>query len=93
LPVDLTNNLVKPDAPVAVQPRLRLRDLVSSVDDEGQPDPNGQFFRSGASCIYREQGQRLIPIRIEVQGRQLEDIKAEVRSRIGPSLKAGYRVE
>ncbi|MGC3972482.1 MAG: efflux RND transporter permease subunit [Pirellulales bacterium] len=43
-------------------PRRRLGDLVSPVNEEGLPDPDGSFVRSAASTIYREQGKRLIAV-------------------------------
>ena len=58
-----------PTRPIHISstPRLRLRDLVSPVGDDGEPDPDGQFERPGASTIYREQGKRLIAIKFSVR--------------------------
>src|SRR5262249_10831054 len=56
--------LARTDNPISQQaPRLRLRDLVTPVGDDGAPDPNGQFERAGASDIYRENGKRMIAIK------------------------------
>jgi cobalt-zinc-cadmium resistance protein CzcA len=79
--------------PIANTPRLRLRDLVSPVGEDGAPDPNGQFERAGASKIYREQGKRLIAIKFSVRGRDLGGAVADAREKIKeiPELKAGYR--
>src|SRR5207249_4305074 len=52
-------------------PRRRLGDLVTPLNDKGQPDEKGSFVRPGASTIYREQGQRLIAIKFGVRGRDL----------------------
>ena len=54
------------DNPLSNTPRLRSRDLVSPVGDDGSPAPDGQFERHGASTIYREQGKRLIAIKFSV---------------------------
>ena len=48
-------------------PRRRLGDLVTPQDDNGRPDPNGSFVNSGASTIYREQGNRLIAVKFDVR--------------------------
>src|SRR5262249_58061197 len=50
------------EQPVSV-PRRRLRDLVTPLNDKGERDPNATFTRSGASTIYREQGERLIAVK------------------------------
>jgi cobalt-zinc-cadmium resistance protein CzcA len=52
-------------------PRLRLKDLVSPVGENGRPDPNGKFVRPGASIITREQGKRFIGIKFSVRERDL----------------------
>src|SRR2546427_268732 len=41
---------------IASSPRRRLKDLVTPLNDQGIPDPQGKFVRPGASTIYREQG-------------------------------------
>src|SRR5262249_35016498 len=43
-------------------PTRRIRDLVTPLNDRGQPDPDAGFLRPGASTIYREQGERLIAV-------------------------------
>ncbi len=50
-------------------PRRRLGDLVTPLDEEGKPDTHGDFVRSGASTIYREDGHRLIAVKFSVRGR------------------------
>jgi Cu/Ag efflux pump CusA len=74
-------------------PRLRLRDLVSPVDQYGRPHPKGEFARPGAAVIYRRDGKRLLPIRFSVAGRPLGDVQAEAASRIAPLLRAPYQIE
>jgi cobalt-zinc-cadmium resistance protein CzcA len=80
--------------PIAQQaPRLRLRDLVTPVGDDGSPDPEGQFERHGASDIYRENGKRMIAIKFSVRGRDLASAVAEAREKTSqiPELQAPYR--
>jgi cobalt-zinc-cadmium resistance protein CzcA len=74
-------------------PRLRLRDLVTPVGDDGAPDPDGQFTRPGASMIYREQGKRLIAIKFSVRGRDLAGAVAEAQARTNDIFKAPYHAE
>ena len=62
-------------------PRLRLRDLVSPVGDDGSPDPEGQYVQHGASTIYREQGKRLIAIKFGVRDRDLGGAVSEAQER------------
>jgi Cu/Ag efflux pump CusA len=66
-------------------PRLRLRDLVSPVNEEGK--------RPAAAVIYRVQGTRSLPVRFSVHGRSLADVRAEAEKKIAPLLKAPYRIE
>jgi cobalt-zinc-cadmium resistance protein CzcA len=80
------------DNPITQQaPRLRLRDLVTPVDDDGTPDPNGQFERAGASDIYRENGKRMIAIKFSVRGRDLASTVAEARKRTKDIFQSPYR--
>jgi heavy metal efflux system protein len=65
-----------------VVPRLRLRDLVSPVGDDGRPDPHGNFIRAGGSMITRENGKRYIAVRFGIRDRDLASTIAEVRTRI-----------
>jgi cobalt-zinc-cadmium resistance protein CzcA len=64
-------------------PRRRLGDLVTPLNDEGQPDPHRDsvhdFVRSGASTIYREDGRRLIAVKFSVRGRDLAGAVAQAR--------------
>jgi cobalt-zinc-cadmium resistance protein CzcA len=91
-PPDPTGTLARTDNPIAQQaPRLRLRDLVSPVGDDGAPDPSGQFERAGASDIYRENGKRMIAIKFSVRGRDLGSAVAEARTRTKKIFQAPYR--
>jgi cobalt-zinc-cadmium resistance protein CzcA len=72
-------------------PRLRLRDLVTPVGEDGAPDVDGHFTRPGASMIYREQGKRLIAIKFSVRGRDLAGAVAEAQERTKDIFKAPYR--
>jgi cobalt-zinc-cadmium resistance protein CzcA len=74
-------------------PRLRLGQLVTPVNDEGQLDPNGKFLRSGASTIYREQGKRFIAVKFSVRGRDLAGAVAEAQEKTSPLVPVGYRTE
>jgi heavy metal efflux system protein len=84
-------SLAMTDNPISSTPRLRLRDLVSPVGEDGAPDPYGQFERAGASDIYREQGKRMIAIKFSVRGRDLGSAVAEARSRTKELFQAPYR--
>jgi cobalt-zinc-cadmium resistance protein CzcA len=72
-------------------PRLRLRDLVTPVGEDGAPDAEGQFTRPGASMIYREQGKRLIALKFSVRGRDLAGAVAEGQEKTKDIFKAPYR--
>jgi cobalt-zinc-cadmium resistance protein CzcA len=77
--------------PISSTPRLRLRDLVSPVAEDGSPDPNGQFERPGAAAIYREQGRRLIAVKFSVRGRDLGSVVDEGKARIKDLIQPPYR--
>jgi cobalt-zinc-cadmium resistance protein CzcA len=76
-------------------PRLRLRDLVSPVAEDGSPDPSGQFERAGAAAIYREQGQkesgRVIAIKFSARGRDLGSVVDDANTRIQELIQPPYR--
>jgi len=71
-------------------PWVPLRELVSPVGEDGSPDPSGQFERLGASCIYREQGKRLIAIKFSVRGRDLGSAVAEAQERTKDLFQSPY---
>jgi cobalt-zinc-cadmium resistance protein CzcA len=77
--------------PISSTPRLRLRDLVSPVGDDGSPDPEGQFERHGASTIYREQNKRLIALKFSVRDRDLASSVADAQARTKDLFEAPYR--
>jgi cobalt-zinc-cadmium resistance protein CzcA len=79
--------------PITNKPRLRLRDLVSPVGKDGDPDPDGQFVRAGASTIYREQGNRLIAVKFSVKNRDLASAVAEAQEKTKDLLQEPYRAE
>jgi cobalt-zinc-cadmium resistance protein CzcA len=79
--------------PITNTPRLRLRDLVSSVGKGGDPDPDGRFERAGASTIYREQGERFIAVKFSVRGRDLAGTVAEARAQTAEVFRPPYRAE
>jgi cobalt-zinc-cadmium resistance protein CzcA len=72
-------------------PRRRLRDLVTPLNDEGRRDPKATFTRSGASTIYREQGERLIAVKFSVRGRDLASAVAEAQKRTRGFFQGSYR--
>ncbi len=75
------------------QPRRRLRDFVTPVNSRGIPDPNEGFIRSGASTIYREQGNRLIAVKFSVRGRDLASAVAEAQQKTEDLFTAPYTTE
>jgi cobalt-zinc-cadmium resistance protein CzcA len=91
-PPSTAGTLARTDTPITQQaPRLRLRDLVSPVGPDGEPDPKGQFERAGASDIYRENGKRMIAIKFSVRGRDLGGAVAEAKERTRDIFQAPYR--
>jgi cobalt-zinc-cadmium resistance protein CzcA len=80
LPAGIGSTLSALINPVTSTPRVRLRNLVSPVGEDGRPDPRGQYIRTGASTIYREQGNRLIAVKFSVSGRDLASAVAEARA-------------
>jgi heavy metal efflux system protein len=80
--------------PISNTPRLRLRDFVSPVGRDGQPDRNGRFERSGASTIYREEGKRLIAVKFSVDGRErdLGGAVDEARAVCKDLMKGPYKI-
>jgi cobalt-zinc-cadmium resistance protein CzcA len=60
------------------------------VGKNGAPDPNGNFERSGASTIYREQGKRVIAVKFTVRSRDLAGTVAEAREKSAHLFQAPY---
>jgi cobalt-zinc-cadmium resistance protein CzcA len=77
--------------PISSTPRLRLRDLVSPLGEDGAPDPGGQYERSGAADIYRENGKRMIAIKFSVRGRDLGSAVNEARAMTRDIFQPPYR--
>jgi cobalt-zinc-cadmium resistance protein CzcA len=78
-------------------PRVPLGKLVSPVGPDGRPDPKGSYVRTGASTIYREQGNRMIAVKFSVRDRDLASAVAEGQRKIAPlfekSKYQAYRTE
>jgi cobalt-zinc-cadmium resistance protein CzcA len=92
-PPAVTGSQTNTANPLSNTPRLRLRDLVSPLGDEGRPNPDGPFIRSGASTIYREQGNRLIAIKFSVRGRDLGGAVADAKEATASLFEVPYRAE
>ena len=72
-------------------PRVRLKDLVTPINERGLPDPNGRYVMPGASTIYREQGNRFVAIKFGVRVRDLASTVAEAKLKTAHLLKPPYR--
>jgi Cu/Ag efflux pump CusA len=93
IPVDIPVELPKPNDPIKNTPRLRLRDLVSPLGKDGQPDPEGQFAQAGAAAIYRENGKRLISIRFRVDSPEATTVLADAKKKLAPLVTSPYQAE
>jgi cobalt-zinc-cadmium resistance protein CzcA len=78
-------------------PRLRLKDLMSPVAEDGSVDPDGQLERAGASDIYRENGKRMIAVKFGVRNRDLasavEEAKESTQALVQPPYRAVWSGE
>ncbi len=76
-------------------PRERLGDLVTPQGDgpDSDPKPNGEYVRSGASTIAREQGTRLVAVKFGVRGRDLGSTVSDAQARVRDLIPQGYRAE
>jgi cobalt-zinc-cadmium resistance protein CzcA len=84
--------LARTDNPITQQaPRLRLRDLVSPVGEDGKIVPEGLYERAGASDIYRENGKRMIAIKFSVRNRDLGSAVDEAREKTKEICRSPYR--
>ena len=90
-PPAVEGSLAKTANPLSGTPRLRLRDLVSPVGEDGSVDPVGQFEKPGAAVIYREQQKRLIAVKFSVRGRDLASAVDEVRQKTEHLFRPPYR--
>jgi cobalt-zinc-cadmium resistance protein CzcA len=79
--------------PISNAPRRKMRDLVTPVDDQGRPNPGGDFKRAGASIITREQGERFIAIKFSVRGRDLAGAVDDAKEKTADLITAPYRAE
>jgi cobalt-zinc-cadmium resistance protein CzcA len=70
-PPAVAGTLADSSNPISSTPRIRLRDLITPVDKNLDPEPGGSFVDAGAATIYRENGQRMIAIKFSVRGRDL----------------------
>ena len=77
--------------PLSNTPRLRLRDLVSPVGEDGSVDRDGKFEKAGAAVIYREQRKRLIAVKFSVRGRDLAGAVDDAREQTKHLFKPPYR--
>jgi Cu/Ag efflux pump CusA len=73
--------------------RLRLRDVVSPVDDMGRANPGGEWTRPAGSIITRELGKRFIAAKFAVRDRDLASAVAEVEEKTSEFIKPPYRVQ
>jgi cobalt-zinc-cadmium resistance protein CzcA len=92
-PPAVSGTLADTRNPIAsAAPRLRLRDLVTPVGEDGATDASGQFEHHGASDIYRENGKRMIAVKFSVRGdRDLGSAVDEARAQTKDLFKAPYR--
>ena len=90
-PPAVVGSLADTTNPISSTPRLRLRDLVTPVGKDLEPDPNGQFSRPGYSTIYRENGKRMIAIKFSVRGRDLGSAVDEAKARTRDLFQIPYR--
>jgi Cu/Ag efflux pump CusA len=74
-------------------PRLKIKDVVSPVGENGQPDPKGKFTRQGVTTVYREDGKRLVALRLQVRGRAAAEVQKAAQTAIAGMVQAPYRVE
>jgi heavy metal efflux system protein len=72
-------------------PRLRLRDLVTPLGNNGRPNPKADFIRPGGSLITREQGKRFIAVKFSVRDRDLASTIEDAKAKIQDLYPAPYR--
>jgi cobalt-zinc-cadmium resistance protein CzcA len=89
-PPAVTGSLADTTNPISSTPRLRLRDLVTPVDKNLDPEPNGSFIDAGAATIYRENGHRMIAIKFSVRGRDLGSAVDEARAKTKDIFQVPY---
>ena len=89
-PPAVGGSLVSTANPLSNAPRLRLRDVVSPVGEDGAVDPDGRFEKPGAAVIYREQAKRLIAVKFSVRDRDLASAVDEARKKTQHLFKPPY---
>ena len=89
-PPAVGGSLADTSNPISSTPRLRLRDLVTPVDKNLDPEPNGSFIDAGAATIYRENGHRMIAIKFSVRGRDLGSAVDEARVKTKDLFQVPY---
>jgi cobalt-zinc-cadmium resistance protein CzcA len=90
-PPAVTGSLADTSNPISSTPRLRLRDLVTPVDKNFDPEPDGSFIDAGASTIYRENGKRMIALKFSVRGRDLGSAVDEAKEKAKDLFQIPYR--
>jgi cobalt-zinc-cadmium resistance protein CzcA len=90
-PPSVMGSLADTSSPISSIPRIRLRDLVSPVDADLEPDPERSFVRPGASTIYRENGKRMIALKFSVRDRDLGSAVDEAKDKTKDLFKVPYR--
>ena len=78
---------------IAGTSRVRLKDCVSPLLDDGSPNPEGDFIRPRASMIYRDQGDRMIAVKFSVRGTDLANAVSRAQEVVKPLIEAPYRTE
>jgi cobalt-zinc-cadmium resistance protein CzcA len=89
-PPAVTGSLADTSNPISSTPRIRLKDLVTPVDKNIDPQPDGSFIDAGAATIYRENGHRMIAIKFSVRGRDLGSAVDEAREKTKDLFKVPY---
>jgi heavy metal efflux system protein len=74
-------------------PRVPLRNLLTPVGLDDLPDSKGDFVRSGVAIIYRENGNRFIPVKFSVANRDLGSAVADARDKIKDAIPPSYHVD
>jgi Cu/Ag efflux pump CusA len=77
----------------AILPVVRIKDVVTPVGEDGQPDPMGKFTRQGVVTVYREDGKRLVALRFRVQGRAAAEVQKDAQMAIAGMVHPPDRVE
>jgi cobalt-zinc-cadmium resistance protein CzcA len=89
-PPAVGGSLADTSNPISSTPRLRIRDLVTAVDRNLNPDPGGSFIDAGAATIYREDGHRMIAIKFSVRGRDLGSAVDEAKEKTEHLFRVPY---